>query len=58
MSHQFLEAEESREDAGIGVSQKFGFFHHLKHILSSFLCNSHIQQESFAVVHNNFPCWL
>lgn len=62
LSHQFLKAEESREDVGIGISQKFGFFHHLKYILSSFLCNRHIQQKSFAVVHNNCgnycPCWL
>lgn len=62
LSHQFLKAEESREDVGIGISQKFGFFHHLKYIFSSFLGHSHIQQKSFAVVHNNclnnFPCWL
>lgn len=32
-SHQFLKTEESREDVRIGVSQKFGFFHHLKYIL-------------------------
>lgn len=37
LSHQFLKTEESREDVRIGVSQMFGFFHHLKHISLEFL---------------------
>lgn len=36
LAHQFLKTEESREDVSIGVSQMFGFFHHLKDISPSF----------------------
>ena len=37
LSHQFLKTEKSREDVSVGVSQMFGFFHHLKHISLSIL---------------------